>query len=109
MKETKKWDKCQKLIGKYWPPNRKKMAKLQWMLDNRKDVALNICNRNIGIISSGKGDGFVWMENTTVVTYGCYISPNIDRAQLILILFTLRKDMRKQINEILVGGYFNAK
>lgn len=90
-------------------PNKKRIQQVEWLVDNRVDVAIEVRNSNIKIIQKGAGDGFVFIETSTLVVYGCYISPNIDLGAFNVFLLNLRQSMQKHAKEIIVGGDFNAK
>lgn len=90
-------------------PNRIKVIKGQWYTERNLDAAIGVVNKQIKIEDTGNGPGFVWVELEKMVIYSCYISPNVNLQIYTDFLNGLRKDMKKQKKEILVGGDFNAK
>lgn len=90
-------------------PNRKKVLQTHWVVDTRADVAINIINKNVTVHQTGCSEGIVWIETESIVIYGCYISPNVDREEFSNYIAMLRADMKKHRKDIVVGGDFNAK
>lgn len=91
-------------------PNKNMTAESPWICDKNQDVALKVCAGKVGILKTGiKNRGFVWIETSDVVIYGCYVSPNITIGEYKEYLSKLGEDIRKQAKNCIIAGDFNAK
>lgn len=90
-------------------PNVILTQRMGWHADDSFDTALICRNPEIKITSSGKGNGFTWINTSLLVIISCYISPNCELsefAQYITEIDNFIKHLRKPI---LIAGDFNAK
>ncbi|KAJ8977860.1 hypothetical protein NQ317_004768 [Molorchus minor] len=90
-------------------PNVKLVSSHNYLVDNRKDVAIQIRNKHVGINRVEKGEGFVKLLFENWHLYGCYVSPNISFQEFKLYIDSIMVQIRDGEKEAIFAGDLNAK
>lgn len=90
-------------------PNIKASENNGYIMDRKKNVAIYIRNKNIGVHSHSSGDGYVCLKWGTWCIYGCYCSPNITLEVFGIFTDSLLQDIKASNVDVVVAGDFNAK
>ena len=90
-------------------PNKKIVSNGNWFIDERKDTAIRVINKDIRVLNTIKGCGYVQIELLNIVIYGCYISPNIPLEDFATYLASLKNSISLQRKKVILVGDFNAK
>lgn len=90
-------------------PNRTIIKKPGWFSDTREDIAVYIRNKNTGIFSMSKKEGYVIIHYEEFSVYCCYISPNIHINEYRDYVNKLMYDVRGLAKEVVVIGDINSK
>lgn len=90
-------------------PNVKISLQNRFIMDNMKNVAIYIRNKNVGICSHSVGNGYVCIKWDNWCMYGCYFSPNISLEEFVMRLNSLTQDIKATNLNAIIAGDFNAK
>lgn len=71
-------------------PNKKIVSNGNWFIDERKDTAIRVINKDIRVLNTIKGCGYVQIELLNIVIYEWYISPNIPLEDFATYLASLK-------------------
>ncbi|KAK9729591.1 hypothetical protein QE152_g15874 [Popillia japonica] len=90
-------------------PNKKISERYNFIMDNKKDVAIYLRNKNVGIRSHTAGNGYISIVWDNWCLFGCYFSPNISLEEFKESTDALAQDIRTVNLEAVVVGDFNSK
>lgn len=89
-------------------PNIRACVGPKWKTDTRKDAAVYVCG-NTAIVGHGSGDGYAWVETSSLTIYSCYFSPNARMDEFRASLEQLGTEIARSRKDVVVAGDFNAK
>ncbi|KAJ8967280.1 hypothetical protein NQ317_001950 [Molorchus minor] len=90
-------------------PNIRLVTKQSYITDTRKEVAVQIINKDIGLVNIEKGEGFIKLVFEEWHLYCCYISPNIPMLTFQTYIDKIMKSIRDGNSEAIFAGDLNAK
>lgn len=90
-------------------PNIKLACSRGFWVDSRKDIAIQVINKDIGVSRVESGPGFVKVTFDGWQLYGCYVSPNIPLSDFKDYVDSVMFQIRDGDTEAVFAGDINAK
>lgn len=90
-------------------PNIKISLDNNFIMDKKRDVAIYIRNKDVGICSHVIGDGYVCIRWERWCIIGCYFSPNITMEEFKTLTDNLLEAVKGTNLDAVIAGDFNSK
>ena len=90
-------------------PNKKIAVRQDWITDDQIDVAIKINTQKHKVLSTGRNQGFAYVEFDKLVAYVSYASPNKNLEHLETLLNNLSQSMATHTKQIIISADLNAK
>ncbi|KAK9709882.1 Endonuclease-reverse transcriptase [Popillia japonica] len=90
-------------------PNVKISLSHNYIMDKKRNVAVYIRNKNIGVRSHSVGDGYICIKWQGWCIYSCYFSPNIPFLEFRCHIDEMTDDIKATGLDAVIAGDFNSK